>query len=195
MEYRRTVALKDGRTCVLRNGTEQDGQAVLDSFILTHAQTDYLLTRPEECSFTLEQEKEYLKGKAESGREAEILAEVDGAVVGTAGVSSVGSAEKVRHRASFGISIDRAWWGIGIGRALTDACIECARTAGYSQLELEVVAGNARALRLYRNAGFQEYGRNPRGFRSRENGWQELVLMRLELDRPAPGRRFPYSRI
>ena len=26
-------------------------------------------------------------------------------------------------------------------------------------------------------------GRNPKGFRSRFSGWQELVLMRLDLDR------------
>ena len=37
------------------------------------------------------------------------------------------------------------------------------------------------ALALYRSVGFEEYGRNPKGFRSRVSGWQELVLMRLEL--------------
>lgn len=63
-----------------------------------------------------------------------------------------------------------------------EACVECARSAGYAQLELDVVADNERALALYQSAGFVEYGRNPRGFRSRELGWQELVLMRLELN-------------
>ena len=62
------------------------------------------------------------------------------------------------------------------------ACIECAKTAGYSQMELEVVADNRRALALYQRAGYVEYGRNPRGFRSRKTGWQETVLMRRELD-------------
>ena len=52
---------------------------------------------------------------------------------------------------------------------------------GYLQIELEVVAENASAVRLYESVGFQEYGRNPRGFRAR-SGWQTLVLMRLELD-------------
>ena len=33
--------------------------------------------------------------------------------------------------------------------------------------------------------GTVEYGRNPKGFRSRFSGWQELVLMRLDLDRHA----------
>ena len=54
--------------------------------------------------------------------------------------------------------------------------------AGYTQLELEVVAENRAALALYKSVGFEEYGRNPKGFRSRTGGWQELVLMRLELD-------------
>ena len=66
-------------------------------------------------------------------------------------------------------------------RSLVEACVECARAAGYVQLELEVVADNERALSLYRSEGFVEYGRNPRGYRSRQSGWQELVLMRLEL--------------
>ena len=30
MEYRKTITLKDGRICILRNGTEKDGEAVLD---------------------------------------------------------------------------------------------------------------------------------------------------------------------
>ena len=182
MEYKRTILLKDGRTCILRNAEEQDGQAVLANFLLTHGQTDFLSTYPEEATFTVEQEKAYLRKKLESVREIELAAEVNGVITGTAGVDSIGSAEKIRHRASFGISIDQAWWGLGIGRALTEACIECAGAAGYSQLELEVVAANERAYWLYRSLGFVEYGRNPRGFRSRTDGLQEIVLMRLELD-------------
>ncbi len=64
---------------------------------------------------------------------------------------------------------------------MTEACIECAENAGCVQLELEAVAENKTALALYRSVGFVEYGRNPKGFRSRVSGWQELVLMRLEL--------------
>lgn len=184
MQYNKEIKLKDGRTCVLRNGTEADGQAAHDNFNLTHAQTDYLLTYPEENSFTAEQEAQFLKRMTESVNEIEILAEVDGMVVGMAGIDSLGSKEKIRHRAEFGISVDKAYWGLGIGRALTNACIECAEKAGYLQLELEAVAENRHALDLYESVGFVEYGRNPKGFRSRYCGWQEVVLMRLELDEP-----------
>ena len=67
---------------------------------------------------------------------------------------------------------------------MTEGCLECARTAWYVQLELEAVAENKSAIALYRSVGFREYGRNPKGFRSRLTGWQELVLMRLELGGP-----------
>lgn len=182
MEYHKTIVLRDDRRCVLRNGTAEDARAALDSFNLTHKETDYLLTYPDEGGLTLEDEAQYLQGRTESDDEVEILAEVDGSVVGSAGVGRVGSKEKLRHRAEFGIGIERAYWGLGIGRALVEACIECARAAGYAQLELDVVADNERAIALYQSVGFVEYGRNPRGFRTRQSGWQEQVLMRLELD-------------
>ncbi len=182
MEFRRVIELRDGRQCVLRNGTTADARAALDSFNQTHEETDNLLTYPDEGGLTVEDEARYLQGRVESDDEVEVLAEVVGAIVGSAGVGRVGSREKLRHRAEFGIGIERAYWGLGIGRALVEACVECARAAGYAQLELEVVADNERALSLYRSEGFVEYGRNPRGYRSRQSGWQELVLMRLELD-------------
>lgn len=105
----------------------------------------------------------------------------DGRVVATAGVDAVGTRDKLRHRAEFGISVLRAYWGLGLGRALTEACIQCAKEAGYEQLELTVVAENERAIALYRKAGFVEFGRNPRGFRSRTSGYQEIVHMLLAL--------------
>lgn len=102
-------------------------------------------------------------------------------IVGLAGVGPIGAREKIRHRAELGISIEKDYWSLGIGSALTAACIECATKAGYRQLELEVVADNRIAIALYKKMGFVEYGRNPRGFVLRSSGYQELILMRLEL--------------
>lgn len=181
MKYYNEITLKDGRRCVLRNGRAEDAEELLGVFLLTHEQTDFQLTYPEENTFTAESEAEFLKDKEESENEIEILAVVDGKIVGSAGISSVGKKEKLKHRAEFGIGIDKDFWGLGIGKALTEACIECAKKAGYAQLELSVVGGNARALDLYRKAGFKEYGRNPRGFLSKYSGYQELCEMRLEL--------------
>lgn len=181
MRYYKTITLSNGMECCLRNGTESDGQFVVDNFNLTHSETDFLLTYPEENGFTAAQESRYLKEKAESEREIELLAVVDGVIAGTAGIEAIGKKCKVRHRAEFGISVLKKYWGLGIGKALLASCIECAKAAGYSQLELEVVAENERAVSMYERAGFVECGRNPRGFCSRISGFQEVVSMRLEL--------------
>lgn len=181
MRYDQHVTLRNGKPCLLRSARAEDAQTVIDQFVRTHGETDFLLSYPDEASFTPEQESEFLARKEADPRELELCAVVDGRIVGTAGLESLGRFDKVRHRAEFGISVLRAYWGMGIGRVLTEACIACAREAGYAQLELDAVADNAAALALYRSLGFIEYGRNPRGFRSRSGRWQELVLMRLEL--------------
>ena len=181
MKYNKTIVLKNGMECCLRNGTESDGQLVLDNFNLTHEETDYLLSYPDESSFDAIQESQFLKEKSESENEIEIIAVVNGTVAGTAGIEAVGNKYKVRHRAEFGISVAKEFWGLGIGQALMDACMECARQAGYAQLELSVVAENERAISMYEKAGFTEYGRNPKGFRSRITGYQEVIYMRLDL--------------
>ena len=181
MNYNKVIMLKNGMECCLRNGMESDGQAVFDNFNLTHGETDYLLTYPDENWFDVVQESQFLIENSERKNEIEIVAVVNNVVVGTAGIEAVGKKYKIRHRAEFGISVAKEFWGLGIGQALTTACIECAKVAGYVQLELNVVADNVSALSIYKKAGFVEYGRNPKGFHSRLAGFQEVIYMRLEL--------------
>ena len=177
MKYDQKIILKNGREAQLRNGVAADGDAVYELFQLTHAETDYLLSYPDENSLDPEQEAQFLQEKTDSPNEIEILAIVDGKVVGMAGIEAVGKKFKVRHRADLGISVLKEYWGLGLGKALMLACIQCAKDAGYAQVELNVVAENERALSLYRSVGFEEFGRNPMGFVSRTSGDQELVYM------------------
>lgn len=181
MKYYKEISLKNGKSCVLRSCTRADAQAVLAIFNLTHEQTDFLLTYSDETSFTLEEEADFLERLDKSEGGIEMVAELDGKIVGSAGFDAVGSKKKIKHRAEFGISVDKAYWGLGIGRALTKACIDCAKEAGYLQLELDVIAENKKAIALYESEGFVEFGRNPRGFRTREGSWQEVILMRREM--------------
>lgn len=182
MKYYKKILLKNEKSCIIRNCEAMDAAAVHNNFNLTHEQTDFLLSYPDENSFDVEQERVFLVQKENSDNEIELCALVDDKIVGTAGIEAVGQKYKVKHRAEFGIAIEKDYWGLGIGRALMAACIECAKKAGYKQIELDVVANNKSAISLYESAGFIEYGRNPKGFCSRTVGWQEVVLMRLELN-------------
>ncbi len=181
MRYNQKIVLKNGKEALLRNGDTADGAVVYDIFNATHEETDYLLSYSDENTFGPEQEAKFLEEKAKSPDEIEIVALIDGKVVGLAGIESVGKKYKIKHRADFGISILKEYWGLGLGKALTKACIACAKEAGYTQLELNVVAENEAAISLYYSLGFVEFGRNPKGFNSRISGYQELVYMLLEL--------------
>lgn len=182
MQYTKTVFLKNNKECLLRNAVEADAEELHALFNRTHAQTDFLCTYPEENPPDTPRERKFLSEKLSSANELELCAVVNGQIVGTAGIEPVGKREKVKHRAELGISIEKSFWGLGIGKALLASCMECARKAGYSQLELQVVTENERAISLYKTAGFVECGRNPRGFCSRTAGFQEVLSMRFELE-------------
>ena len=181
MLFKKEIALKNGKSCILRNAVAEDAKAYMDYFIQAHSETDFLTTYPDETERNVESESLHLAETAGSENEVEICAIVDGKLVGSAGISMIRNREKLRHRAEFGISIIKEYWGLGIGTALTYSCIECAKAAGYLQLELEVVAENEDAVRLYQKLGFSEFGRNQKGFLTREGNWQELILMKKEL--------------
>lgn len=182
MEYYKKIRLANNMLCIIRNATMDDARSVLENTKIIREETDFLLSYPDEINLSVEEKEEFLEDKEKSHSEIQICALVDDRIVGLAGISAVGSKDKVKHRAEFGISVEKAYYGKGIGTALTQVCIECAKTAGYRQLELEVVAENTNAIALYKKFGFTEIGRNPRGFCSRYTGWQELISMLLELD-------------
>ena len=99
MQYEKEIILKDGAKCLLRGAGEADAAEVLRTFDLTHAETDYLLTYPEENSFAVDQEAEFLKARSESKNAIEIAAFVDRRIVGTAGIDPIDDKEKIRHHA------------------------------------------------------------------------------------------------
>ena len=89
MKYRERIILKNGKNLLLRNAEASDGEAVLDNFNQTHAETDWLLTYPDENTFDVEKESRFLERKAASQNEIELVAVMDGKVVGTAGISTL----------------------------------------------------------------------------------------------------------
>lgn len=181
MHYSQIFTIKNNQQLLIRTATQEDALTVIQIFNQTHAETDYLASYPDETSFTQESEGLFLQNKADSQNEVQLLAILNNKAVGLAGITSLGNSFKLKHRADLGISVLKDYWGQSIGTTLLNACIKCAKQAGYKQLELEVIADNTNAINLYKKAGFVEYGRNPRGFYSRTSKYQELVYMFLKL--------------
>ena len=89
----------------------------------------------------------------------------DGALCGIVGLELLRRA-KERHKAKVvGMYVPAGMAGRGTGGALLRALLAHARQAGLSDLVLTVTDSNAAALRLYRNAGFEAFGTEPRAIR------------------------------
>lgn len=79
--------------------------------------------------------------------------------------------------------VDPGHWSTGAGRLLWRAALERLQASGYNSVSLWVVAGNERAWRFYRRAGFRE---DPQGSTTFEIGGATVEEQRLVRDL-APG--------
>ncbi|MEG2652554.1 MAG: GNAT family N-acetyltransferase [Ruthenibacterium sp.] len=181
MKYYEQIKLKNGTDCILRNPTGADAQAILSHMILTSAETNNMLRYPDEITLSEEAERDYLSELEESEKTLMLAAVVGDKVIANAGLQPVFWCGKCKHRAEFGISIQKAYWGCGVGSAVLKAALEQARRIGYTQVELEVITENTRAIALYKKFGFVRYGTNKKAFRCRDGQYQALDLMVCEL--------------
>jgi RimJ/RimL family protein N-acetyltransferase len=96
--------------------------------------------------------------------EGDLVAEVDGEIVGSMHISPN------RHGfGEIGMAVRRDWRGRGVGSALMAAAIDWGRNHGLHKLSLGVFVHNDAAIALYRKFDFVEEGRRVKHYR-RQNG-------------------------
>lgn len=166
---------------MLRSLDGDDAAEILRHMILTSDETENMRRYPDEITITEAEERAFLEQIADSGDAILIAAVVGGRIVANAGLLPVSTSEKCRHRAGFGISIQREYWNRGLGSLLTAVVLDAARQMGYEQVELDVVAENDRAIGLYERFGFRVFGKNERAFRTRDGRYQAVLLMACAL--------------
>ncbi len=106
-----------------------------------------------------------------------LVAELDGAVVGTAGLHPAGASHRRRHALCIGISVSTDAQGRGVGSALMAAMCDYAdRWMGVLRLELSVYTDNARAIGLYKKFGFEIEG-TMRGYAMRDGQFTDTYAM------------------
>ncbi len=171
------VTLKDGTNCMLRPPLPEDAEQFLSYLKATASETLFMMRYPEEVTLTVEEERDFLEKKYNDPRGGYLSAWIDGKLIGNASFYPVGPHLKVLHRAAFGIAILQDYWGRGLGEALLNEIIRTAKSAGYEQLELEVVADNLRGFALYEKCGFVRYGTRPNAFRYKDGGYSDEHLM------------------
>jgi putative acetyltransferase len=106
-----------------------------------------------------------------------LVADLQGEVVGSAGLHPVGPQLRRRHVMMLGISVLPSAQGQGVGTALMQALCDYADNwMGTLRLELNVYTDNLRAIALYRKFNFQIEG-TQRGYAFRDGRYVDNHMM------------------
>ena len=129
---------------------------------------------------------------AKSTRDCALVALAEGRVIGHASLV-VQAAPRRRHAATLLMFVAPEWQHRGIGSALLAALLDWAdRWAGLLRVELGVQDGNAAALALYRNFGFELEGTR-RAAVLRDGAFADVhVMARLHPGPPLAGATGPH---
>jgi len=169
--------LKDGRAAILRTPTEADAAQYLDLLKALAKETPFMLWTPEELNgFIPEYEAAFIRVMNDNPVAEPMVCEVDGVLVGE-GRIIWDPRNRIRHRAQILFGIRKDFWSLGIARAMFEVMLRTADKNRITQLELEVNAENARAIRLYEKLGFQKTGSIPNALRQSDGSCHDIIYM------------------
>lgn len=178
--------LPNGDELIIRPPVLQDAAGLLASFQRLTRETDYLLfTHRESLELDIHSEQDYIQSYLDNPHQLLLLAIVKGNIVGSVNVNHSGLHKKA-HSVEMGIAVESQWNNMGIGRRLMTAMLRWAEERpDLYLLSLQVFATNEKAMQLYRNFGFMECGRLPRGIQQKNGAYVDLVTMYLQI-KPLP---------
>lgn len=171
------IELKDGTKCILRSPDEQDAEQMIEYLKITSEETYFMVRYREEINITIDEEIDLLKKSLDSDKEIMIAAFINNELAGNANIRCVKNHIKLRHRASFGISIKRKFWNNGIGNALMREAIRQAKQIGYEQIELGVFSDNDKAHTLYKKHGFEVWGSTKNAYKLKDGTYRDEIMM------------------
>ena len=176
--------LRDRRPLIVRHAIGADAPSVLAHRDVVCAETDFLSFGPGERERTVDWQAEILSELERSEVQIQLLAFVGAPASPGSSTDSpqlvpaaAGSAEpdasalvgalafttrdlpRLRHSGEIGMTVRKAYWGLGVGAHLMGCLLEWARAhREIRKLNLRVRTDNARAIRLYERQGFQIEG-------------------------------------
>jgi RimJ/RimL family protein N-acetyltransferase len=179
----RSLALRGGHHALIGSATEHDAAELVQYLELIAGETDFITFGRGELGITIEQEAAFVRG-LQSGGGLMLKAVVDGEIAGVGSLMAE-RRPRLRHNATLGLSVQRKYWGMGVGRALCEELIIGAQALAVTRIELRVRHDNARAISLYETLGFQLRGTLPGAFIANGIEYDDLLMdLRLHHDPP-----------
>ncbi|MCC6615877.1 MAG: GNAT family N-acetyltransferase [Anaerolineae bacterium] len=166
----------------IRPAIESDAQGYIDlirSVLIEQPPVDTPYA-PEEFDPPVERIAGRIYDVNESENSCFLIAETDDEGMIGALTCAGGTLAADHHVTSLGMYVRKDWRDQGVGKALMDACMAWAEASpAVLRIELEVYAGNARAIHLYQKYGFDHEGRKRRMIYQNGAYIDNLIMARL----------------
>lgn len=166
----------NGRKLVLRNAEEDEAEMLLKYLKQVYAETPFLIQEPDEITFTIADEKKYIKENNDSDSDLLLIGMLDGKHVGNCSLMG-NHARRLKHRTSLGIVLYLEYTGLGIGRIMIEEACKIAKENGIEQIELEVAANNRNAISLYEKLGFKKIATLPNNMKYSDGTYTNVHFM------------------
>lgn len=148
------MRLRDGRRVILRSAEPEDAAADLRCMRQCAAETEFLLLSPEDVGDDVPRHAAALEAVRDDPYQLLLICVAQGEVVGRLH-GFLKPRVKLQHRYRLGLCVRRDHWGQRLATAMLHTAERVAREMGCTQAEVEVMAHNRRAVRLYEREGFR----------------------------------------
>jgi len=152
------MKMKNGKSFIIKEAFVEDAPKLLMYLETISGESDNLLFGPGEFEMTLDKEEKFLQMVLESENDIMYLAHAGNEIIGCLSYSG-GHRNRIHHCGEFGVSIKKAYWNQGVGRALIEMMIEWAEKSLYCEkINLRVREDNVAGIALYKKLGFSQEG-------------------------------------
>lgn len=169
--------LKNGKNVVIRKPKPEDAESIINVMSIADTETLFLARNPGEFSTSDKREREIITNILNDNDAEWFVAVYEGKVIGQCSVGLVRKSARYRHRAEVAFVILKEYWNLGIGGKMMEECIKWCKGKGVTQMELDVVKDNDKAIKMYRDFGFEITGTISKALHYQDGTYADEYIM------------------
>lgn len=168
---------KRNEDVVIRSADVMDARQILELSKAVVEEDIYQLLTLDELDLTVTSEENWIISHHDHPSRLIIVAEISDEVVGLLDFCN-GSRSRTAHTGEFGMSMAKAYRGLGIGTEMIKALVEWAqKSETIEKINLTVHSNNEPARKLYEKMGFKVEGVKEKEIKYQDGHYVDAVLM------------------
>ncbi|PLS15423.1 N-acetyltransferase [Bacillus sp. M6-12] len=172
----KSLAFGNEKILTIRPGTPKDAEKYIEYVNAVAGESDNLTFGKGEYRSNIQQQERIIREFSHADNELFLIAEIDGEIVGNL-TFRAGKRSRNSHVGEFGVSVQKQYWGMAIGKKMMEYLLSWARTTEeVRKINLKVREDNIPAIKLYEKLGFKKEGVVTREFLIEEKFYNASLM-------------------